>query len=104
MEYNNILNHLKLWCINKADAYQKIYENYGGITYVGYQVTYELEFKLSTLIDKPFECIENLKNDVINLIDIHYEPSVIKPQNSLAQHIIDKTNREFCEFLEDLLS
>ncbi len=104
MKYNNILNHLKLWCMGKAEACQKAYGNYGGITYVGYLVAYELDFKLSTLIDKPFACIEDLKSDVINLIDMHYEPSVLKPKSSAAQHMIDKTNREFCEFLEDLLS
>ena len=102
MKYNNIINHLKIWCIDKAKAYQKAYGNYGGITYVGYQVAYELEFKLSTLIDKSFGCMEDLKKEVVNLIDVHYEPSVLNPQNSLAKHIIDNTKREFCEFFEDL--
>lgn len=104
MTFNNIINHLKLWCINKAKAYQMVYGNYGGITYVGYQVAYELEFKLSTLIDKSFDCTEDLKREVVDLIDVHYEPSVLNPQNSLAKHVIDKTNREFFEFLEHLLS
>ena len=104
MKYNNIINHLKIWCIDKAKAYQKAYGNYGGITYVGYQVAYELEFKLSTLIDKSFGCMEDLKKEVVNLIDVHYEPSVLNPQNSLAKHVIDKTKREFCEFFEDLIS
>ena len=98
MTFNNTINHLKLWCINKAKAYQQAYGNYGGITYVGYQVAYEMEFKLSTLIDKSFDSVEDLKREVVNLIDVHYEPSVLNPQNSLAKHIIDKTNREFCEF------
>ena len=104
MTFNNTINHLKLWCINKANAYQQVYGNYGGITYVGYQVAYELEFKLSTLIDKSFGCMEDLKKEVVNLIDVHYEPSVLNPQNSLAKHVIDKTKREFCEFFEDLIS
>ena len=104
MTFNNTINHLKLWCINKAKAYQQVYGNYGGITYVGYQVAYELEFKLSTLIDKSFDSIADLKREVVNLIDVHYEPSVLNPQNSLAKHIIDKTNREFCEFLEDIFA
>ena len=104
MTFNNTINHLKLWCINKAKAYQQVYGNYGGITYVGYQVAYEMEFKLSTLIDKSFDSVEDLKREVVNLIDVHYEPSVLNPQNSLAKHIIDKTNREFCEFLEDIFS
>ena len=104
MTFNNTINHLKLWCINKAKAYQKVYDNYGGITYVGYQVAYELEFKLSTLIDKSFDSIADLKREVVNLIDVHYEPSVLNPQNSLAKQIVDKTNREFCEFLEDTFS
>lgn len=104
MIFNNIINHLKLWCINKAKAYQKVCGNYGGVTYVGYQVAYELKFKLSTLIDKSFGSMEDFKTKVINLIDVHYEPSILNPQNSFAQHIIDKTNQEFCEFLEELLS
>ena len=104
MTFNNTINHLKLWCINKAKAYQQVYENYGGITYVGYQVAYEMEFKLSTLIDKSFDSVADLKREVVNLIDVHYEPSVLNPQNSLAKHIIDKTNREFCEFLEDIFA
>ena len=104
MTFNNIINHLKLWCINKAEVYQNVYENHGGITYVGYQIAYELEFKLSTLIDKSFESIEDFKREVINLIDVHYEPSILNPQNSLVQHIIDKINKEFGEFLEEVLS
>ena len=104
MTFNNTINQLKLWCINKAKAYQQVYGNYGGITYVGYQVAYEMEFKLSTLIDKSFDSVEDLKREVVNLIDVHYEPSILNPQNSLAKHIIDKTNREFCEFLEDIFS
>ena len=104
MIFNNIINHLKLWCRNKAEAYHKAYGQHGGVTYVGYQVAYELEFKLSTLIDKSFGCMEDLKKEVVNLIDVHYEPTVLKPQNSLAKHIIDKTKREFCEFFEDLFS
>ena len=104
MIFNNVINHLKLWCINKAKSYHKVYGNYGGITYVGYQVANELKFKLSTLIDNSFDSMEDLKREIFNLIDVHYEPSVLKPPNSLAKHIIDKTNREFCEFLEDLLS
>ena len=104
MEYNNFINHLKLWCINKAKAYQKVYGNYGGITYTGYLVAYELEFKLSTLIDKSFTCMEDLKREVTDLMDVHYEPAVLNPQNSLAKHIIDKTNREFCAFFEELFS
>ena len=104
MTFNNIINHLKLWCENQAEAYQKAYEVHGGITYVGYLIAYELEFKLSTLIDKPFEDIEKFKRAVLTLIDVHYEPSVLNPQNSLAKHIIDKTNREFCEFLENIFA
>jgi hypothetical protein len=104
MTFNNTINHLKLWCINKAKAYQQVYGNYGGITYVGYQVAYEMEFKLSTLINKSFDSVADLKREVVNLIDVHYEPSVLNPQNSLAKHIIDKTNREFCEFLEDIFA
>lgn len=104
MTFNNTINHLKLWCKNKAEAYQKIYGKYGGITYVGYLIAYELEFKLLTLTDKPFEDIEEFKREVLTLVDIHYEPSILNPQNSLVQDIINKTNKEFGEILEEVLS
>lgn len=57
-----------------------------------------------TLIDKPFESIEDFKRELLDLIEVHYEPAIIKPQNSSAKHIIDKTNQEFCDYLEELLS
>ncbi len=102
--FNTVINHLRRWCVNKAEFYRKRYTDYGGIAFVGYQIAYELEFKLLTLIDKSFENAEALKKEIMNLIDVHYEPSVIRPANRTAVHIIDKTNREFCEFLEKVLS
>lgn len=50
MVFNNEINHLKLWCIHKAESYQQKYAGYGGICYVGYQVAYEMEFKLSKVL------------------------------------------------------
>ena len=103
MMFNNIINHLKLWCNDKANIYQRAYQENKGILYVGYQLAYELEFKLLTLIDKPFESKDDFKNEVLNLIDIHYEASVLKPQNSLVNYIVDKINKEFRDFLEEIL-
>jgi len=104
MMFNNIINHLKLWCENKADVYQRAYQENKGILYVGSQLAYELEFKLLTLIDKPFESKKDFKNEVLNLIDIHYEDSILKPRNSLVNYIVDKINKEFRDFLEEILS
>ena len=104
MTFNNTINHLKLWCENKAKVFHKVHGAHGGVTYVGYQLAYELEFKLSMLIDKSFDSIEDFKREVLNFVDIHYEPSILKPLNGLVQHIIDKTNQEFCDFLEGVLS
>lgn len=103
MTFNNIINHLKQWCVDKARTYQKLNGTYGGMTNVGYLIAYELEFKLSTLMDKSFENIADLEREIRTLVDIHYESFIIEPQNSLAQHIIHKTNKEFCKFLEDVL-
>lgn len=104
MIFNNIINHLKLWCRGKAGQYQKTLGRCGGLTYVGYQVAYELEFKLSALMDKPFERTEAFQKEVVDLLAVHYEPSVIRPQNNTAMHIIDKINREFCTALDEFLS
>ena len=104
MVFNIVIDHLRQWCVSKADYYQNKFTNHGGIAYVGYQVAYELEFKLSTLIDKSFENAEVLKREIMNLIDIHYEPVIINPVNRIAEHIIDTMNREFCECLEQVLS
>lgn len=106
MNYNNVVDHLRLWCLDKARGYQKAYADggYGGVTYVGYQAAYELEFKLSTLIDRSFESLEALKKEILELLEVHYEPSVRNPQNSVAKHIIDKIQREFRCFLEEVIA
>ena len=104
MTFNNIINHLKLWCKKKAGVYETVHDSHGGTTYVGYLLAYELQFKLSTLVDMPFESTTDLKRAVLELLDIHYEPYVLNPPNDLAKHIIDKINREFREFLEELFA
>ncbi len=104
MMFNNLINHLKLWCENKADIYQRAYQEKRGVLYVGYQLAYELEFKLLTLTDKPFEGKKDFKREVLNLIDIHYEDSILNPQNSLVNYIVEKINQEFRDFLEEILS
>lgn len=104
MVYNNIINHLKLWCINKAKAYEKAYGNWGGVTYMGYIAAGELKFKLSTLIDKPFESKEALKKAVLDFVDEHYEHAILNPQNNTAKHIVEKINGEFLAYLEELFS
>lgn len=98
MNYNNIINHLKLWCRDKAAAYHIEYANYGGISYVGYQNAYELDFKLSSIIDKSFESIEAFLTDIYGFTDTHYNPSLLKPLNKVAQHIIEKINQEFIDY------
>ncbi len=104
MIFNNVINHLKLWCRNKAKAYETVYENSGGIVYVGFWIAYELAFKLSTLIDKPYGSIDELKEEILNFIDVHYEDCILNPPNNVAVHIIEKTNREFCEYLAEITS
>ena len=97
--YNNFINHLKIWCQNKAKVYEKVYENYGGVTYVGYIVAYELEFKLSTLVDKSFESIEEIQRTILDFVDVHYEHSILKPANNVAKHIVEKTKKRVSRIL-----
>ena len=104
MIYNHLVDHLRLWCIRKADTYRQEYEEFGGIVHVGYQLADELEFKLSTLTDKSFDSIEALREEILGFLPVHYVPNVLNPQNRLAGHIIDRTNQEFCAYLEEVLS
>lgn len=104
MDFNTVIDRLRQWCVSKAGAYQKEYAGYGGMAFVGYQVACELEFKLSMLIDRSFENAGALREEILKLLDIHYEPSVIKPKNRAAESIIDRTNREFRGYLEEVLS
>lgn len=104
MVFNTVIDRLRQWCISKAEFYQKRYADYGGIAFIGYLVAYELDFKLLTLIDKSFENAEALQKEITDLIDVHYEPSVVNPINRSAEFIIDEINREFCNCLEEMLS
>ena len=103
MIYNNLINHLKLWCINKSKKYQLENTEHSGAFYVGCQAADELEFNLSTLMDRPFGSINELREEVLNLTYVHYDPCILNPQNNTAKHIIDKTNQEFCDFLEEVI-
>lgn len=104
MNRNNLINHMKQWCIRKATDYHKAYGAHGGVTYVGYQTAYELQFKLSTLMDRDFESANVLKSEILAMLNVHYTPALVKPQNNTAKQIVEKVNREFCEHLEMLLS
>lgn len=100
MTYNNIINHLKLWCKNKRKPYRKYFRT----TYVGSDAVTELEFHLSTLIDKPFESINDLKKEMLNFTDIVYNSSISKAKKRYKKRVISETIQTFCDYLEDVLS
>ena len=104
MVLNNIINHLIIWCRGKAEVYRIAYEANGGGFDIGSTLAYELVFKLETLIDRPFESTDALKREVLDLLDVHYEPGILKPQNRTMQYIIDKVKREFREYLDEVLA
>lgn len=102
MHFNNTINHLKLWCREKAHIYEMVYEKHKDITYVGISEAYELEFKLSTLIDRSFENTDDLKKTILELVDVKYETVDYGIRNELAQYIIEKVKKEFCEYVEEI--
>ena len=104
MQYNEIINRLKLWLRNTAEIYEKIYQKHGDVTYIGYFLANEWLFKISMLIDKNFESKDDLRNTILNLHHVHYEESVRNPKNETANYIIEKINAEFFEYLEEILS
>ena len=103
MIFNVTINHLKSWCINEYKSYNDPNKNYGGISSVIATVLWELEFKLSTLMDREFADKEDFRNQVSDLIDVHYERSLIKPQNNIASRMIEKINDKFRFVLSDSL-
>ena len=104
MVLNNIINHLIIWCRGKAEVYRIAYKANGGGFSIGSTLVYELVFKLETLIDRPFESTDAFKREVLSLLDVHYEPGILKPQNRTMQYIIDKLKREFREYLDEVLA
>ncbi|MBE6931793.1 MAG: hypothetical protein E7464_00210 [Ruminococcaceae bacterium] len=104
MVFNNEINRLKLWCGNRAEEYLPTQGSYGGIASVGYHLMYDLIFKLSTLMDRPFESKAAFREAILGMLDIHYEPCILEPQNNTARHMIEKTNRGFCAYLDEVLS
>lgn len=103
MIFNNIVNHLKLWCAKKSESYRDKNNNYGGVSSVVSMLLWELEFKLSSLIDKEFNGIDDFRKNVLDLIDIHYDHSIKNPQSNIAERIIEKVNDEFRYCLADVL-
>lgn len=107
MNFNTLINHLKLWCVNKAKEYvneqQESKIDTYHLNYTGCFAAYELEFKLSILIDKNFENIDTFQNEVLNLTEIHYDPVILNPHNKTEEYIINKINGEFCEYLREVI-
>lgn len=103
MKCNNIINHLLIWCEKKSESYRDKNNGYGGVSSSLSMVLWELQFKLASLIDKDFEDTEGFRNSVLDLIDIHYTKSTIKPQSAVVERMIEKLNDEFRFCLADSL-
>ena len=102
MVFNAVITLLRQWCFDKARAISKS----GGDEYAGcgYPAVCELEFKASMLTDRSFENADALKDEILRLIDVHYDFSLLRLQDPQAKRGIDKINREFCAYLDELLS
>lgn len=103
MVFNNAINHLKLWCQNKAKKYETDSGHYGGVTRIVCHWAYELEFKLSMLVDKSFQDTDDLKKEIWELLNVHYEPCLQAVPNTAGEHMIEKVKGEFCEYLDEII-
>ncbi len=103
MKFNNIINHLLIWCDRKLESYRDKNGGYGGVSSSLSMLLWELQFKLASLIDKEFEDKEQFQNSVFELLDIHYDNSIINPQSCIAERMIEKLNDEFRFCLIDML-
>ena len=100
MTYNNIINHLKIWCRNNKKGYKKFLRK----TYINSLIADKLEFKLSTLIDVPFDDVDSLKRELTYYIDTQCRPAVLNPENRFEKNVINKTVQDFCIYMDDILS
>ena len=67
MTYNNLINHLKIWCRKNRAPYKKYFKK----TYINSQIADRIEFNLSTLIDIPFENTDSLKREISYFIFVY---------------------------------
>lgn len=100
MTYNNLINHLKIWCRKNRAPYKKYFKK----TYINSQIADRIEFKLSTLIDIPFANTDSLKREISYFINVHCSTSALKPQNRFEKNIVNKTIQEFSEYMDNILS
>ena len=100
MTYNNLINHLKIWCRKNRAPYKKYFKK----TYINSQIADRIEFKLSTLIDIPFENIDSLKREISYFIFVYCSTSALKPKNKFEKNIINKTIQEFANYLDNVSS
>lgn len=103
MVFNNEINRLKLWCGNRAEEYLPMQGSYGGIASVACKLLCELIFKLSILMDRPFESKTTFQDAVLEMMDVRCDP-FFQPQNKAALLMIEKTNQAFCAYLDEVLS
>ena len=104
MNYDNIINHLKIWYKDKIEQDNKETKKRLLGTYTGRRVLENFETKLSTLKGKNFESDENFKDIIFKLLYEHYKYYVQNSNNWKEKQFVKKANQELCVFVGEILS
>ena len=102
MVFSHILTNLIHWCDEQFTAYAEKSGNGLGLYYVGYQYACELRFKLATLVDREFDSLDAFRNEVIALLDVHYERAVLDPPNQTAVAMIRSLEEKFLDYFNSM--
>ncbi len=102
MVFSHILTHLIHWCDEELMSCAEKAGNGVGLYYVGYRYACELRFKLATLVDREFDGLDAFRKEVLAMLDVHYEDSVLNPPNRAALSLISSLEATFLEYFNSM--
>lgn len=98
MVFTHILSQLIHWCDEQFMTYAEEYGNAGGLYYIGYQYASELRFKLATLVDREFESLDAFREEVVSLLDVHYEGALREPADPTVAAMTEILREKFLQY------
>ena len=100
MTFNNTINYLKKWCIDHRKPYKKFLK----VSYAGSNVADHMQLALSTILEKPFENIEDFKKEILYFVDVIQKDNMAKARDRFAKKVITETVANFLTFLDEAIT
>ena len=101
MNYNNVLNNARKYCMERSLQYHKEYTG-SGVSFYRYLVLDDLLYGIDTLIDVDFQNLSECKNKLLSFTGNFQNDSLTHLPNKLAEKLVSNEILSFTEYVGSL--